>query len=107
MFKTNAMSEMHITKFGAGSIIEASGGEEYFLVIGYEELNTISLVNMKTWRRVGCTIKVEDINFLTRQEAEALCKQTGYQHTFSDYSLYPAGLKFHHERQNFKDHNLT
>lgn len=94
MFRTNALSEMSIYKFGVGSIIKAERGEEWLVVGSEGMLSVVSLLylpKMELLCESGTT--VIDRNYLTEAEARDLVCKINKPYTFSDFELDSMGIK--------------
>lgn len=91
MFRGTVASKMHLDQFGVGSLIKG-GNFQSWLVIGFD--NAVNLIDLYTMMMVSDEwVNVEDVNFLSTDEARELMNLTGLHWTFTDYDLEPEGLK--------------
>lgn len=93
MFRNTKKSEINHEHFGAGSVIQA-GPTRNFLVIA-DHFNYVYAVDCNTFNIIGNGVVIEDKNWLTASEARELVNAVGsvLHMTFSDFTLYPAGMK--------------
>lgn len=91
MFRGTLASKMQKDQFGVGSLVKG-GNFQSWLVVGFD--NSVNLVDLYTMVMVSDEwVNVEDMNFLSTNEARELVDLTGLHWTFTDYELEPAGLK--------------
>jgi len=87
MFRgTNTKPELK--NFGAGSIM--SLGIDSYLVVA--EGKEVALMNLATFQREGHWVEVQDVYFLSEEDARELGNMIDGV-TFSDYELMPRGIK--------------
>lgn len=77
-----------LKNFGAGSIMKL--GNDSYLVVA--EGNQVSLLNLETFQRNGQWVEVENVYFLSEEDARELGNMVDGV-TFSDYELLPRGFK--------------
>lgn len=94
MFRNTKKSEIRHDHFGAGSVIQTNHRQRNFLVIA-DHSNYVYAIDSTTFNIIGNSVAIEDKNWLTESEARALVNEIGnvLHMTFSDFTLYPAGMK--------------
>ena len=95
MFRDTTKSKMDKSYFGVGSTIGTSNPNEYLLIGAGEDY--VRVVDLETMMTVRDVVRVDDVNYLTANEARKVVEETvgaelGY--TYSDFTLNPEGFKF-------------
>ena len=92
MFRGTIASKMQLNQFGVGSIVKA-GINHAWLVVGQD--NAVNLVDMHTMQLISHEwVNVEDMNFISTNEARELMCLTAYVHwTFTDFEFDAKGIK--------------
>ncbi len=90
MFRGTLNSKIDPTHFGVGSVVVGSH-KEYWLVVGSNKV--VRLLNLSTYQLSKDGSTVEDINFISSDEAREICNLTEEHFAFSDYTLDAEGLK--------------
>lgn len=91
MFRGSKPSDISPKNFGAGSIIEGAPRESW-LVINCADC-AVKLVNLQTYELLDGSVDAPDPNHLTEPQARKLVGLIDNGYTFSDYTLYPVGIK--------------
>lgn len=89
----NAPSPMTKEHFSVGSIFYLSKNER-FLVVADNSISSVFLVSLETFTRTkNAAVKVLDINWITEEEARAICNLANTNAAFSDFDFNEKGLK--------------
>lgn len=95
MFRQESRSAITKENFGAGSIIIIDGDRLFLVIASSSKMVTID--NLQDFSTTGVSITVQDSNFLTEKEArklvDALYHEYNMNHTFTDATLIPSGIK--------------
>ena len=92
MFRDTKSSGMSYEKLGVGSIIEGDNRIQ-FLIVGANTESSVQILNLKTMVLSDNSVPVQDINFLSTNEARVLCNYVESSWTFSDFDFNSKGLK--------------
>lgn len=87
MFRDKTKSTIDPTLFGAGSIV-VEDNKDYLVVC---HGNQVRLLDLETFELLSNPATVEDVNFLSTDEAKKLIDPLNG--TMSDYDFQPKGLK--------------
>ena len=87
----NEPSPLSVIHLGVGSYISCSNYEKWLLVSDIS--NYISLVSLKDFRRTKDSIKVNDINWISEEEARSICNLTKANAAFCDFEFDTRGIK--------------
>lgn len=90
MFRETKPTAMNLDNFGVGSVIQTSPDFNWLVVC---EENAVGLLNLSTFEILPQSLAVDDPNFLTEDEARHIVRFAEESYTFSDFSIYPSGLK--------------
>jgi hypothetical protein len=90
MFRGIQKSKMQPDQFGVGSIFEADRSNRYVVV---SEGPCVRILNLNTFEVSTNWVSVEDVNFLTQDEARKVVNLADLNFTFSDFDFNPSGIK--------------
>lgn len=91
MFKDGSNVKLEDSHFSVGStFLDCNGGKH--ILVAYQK-NCVGIVSLTTFQFSTKFLTVIDQNHLTKSEAQQLIGFLDLNHTFSDFSLHPKGLK--------------
>lgn len=93
MFRSKAPSKMSPDVFGIGSTISAGKGHNWLVVMPPGTTNEVTLVNLQDMGVSELRLHVEDVHYLTEQEARDLVYIANSNWTFSDFECHSVGYK--------------
>lgn len=88
MFRGKTKSKMQPDQFGVGSIIKAA---DDYLVVGF--VKSVKVLNLVTMELSHDLVDVEDINFISENEARKICTLVNPNWAFTDFEIDAKGLK--------------
>jgi hypothetical protein len=91
MFRGQSKSKMSKDQFGIGSLIGGEGSDRW-LVFGIHD-GAVGLINLQTMLQEDGFVQVEDVNHISLDEARLIVQMTPLHWTFTDFDLYPDGMK--------------
>lgn len=94
MFRSKAPSKMSPDTFGIGSTISAGKGHNWLVILSPgTKTNEVTLVNLQDMTVSCLVVQVEDVHYLTEQDARNLVTIANSNWTFSDFECHSVGYK--------------
>lgn len=94
IFKEDNKSKLEVGNFGAGSCFSAGNGYTYLVLSDEERASkTVTLCCLESFKKLGVSLQVNDVNWLTESETRLLVDTLGLQMTFSDFDFDAKGFK--------------
>lgn len=91
MFRGKQDSKMCADQFGVGSTMKA-GDQGPWLVVKISHIR-IGLIHLPSMTLIEDDVVVEDVNFVSVEEARKLCNLANHNFTFTDFDMDSKGYK--------------